>query len=122
MGNDLLPENRGDQGIRPRHTARPGNRFQPLMYPEKNVQRYQTQDQSYHGCQRQNEPNSGSLPELYDINQGYESDPVEAYDVTWSQNGAATTKASDHEKWDSASAKFIRSCSRLCSGWGGRDL
>lgn len=123
MSKDLVPEIRADQGIGPHRTKRPGNRFQP--YGTGHVPRERLPVISNSGLEiprllRQNEPNVGNLPELHDIEQASDSDPVEAYDVAWNQKAAATAKVSDYEKWDTAPAEFIRSYSGLGSGWVGK--
>ena len=123
MGKDLVPKNRGDQGIGPQRTKRPGNRFQP--YGTDHVPRERPPLISNPGLEiprlpRQNEPNSGNLPDPHNVNQGYDSDPVEAHDVAWNQKAVAKAKVSDYEKWDTAPAEFIRSYSGLGSGSVGK--
>lgn len=123
MSNGLLPEEYGNHGIGPQRTKRPGNRFQP--YGAGQVHREQPPRVSNPGLEtpqlpRQSGPKSKTPSEPYDIDEGYDSDPVEAYDVAWNQKAAATAKASDYEKWDTASAEFIRSYSGLGNGWVGK--
>ena len=123
MGNDLLPENRGNQAIGPQRTKRPGNRFQPYNaghIPRQNPPGNSNPELETPQLPRQSESDSESLSELDDIDEGYDSDQVEAYDVAWNQKAAATANASDYEKWDTASAEFIRSYSGLGSGWVGK--
>ena len=120
MGKDLVPENHGDQGIGPQRTKRPGNRFQPYGTPRERPPEISNPGLEIPRLPRQNEGNSESLPELHDVEQASDSDPVEAYDVAWNQKAAAKAKASDYEKWNTAPAEFIRSYSGLGHGWVGK--
>ncbi|CAF9919092.1 G2-specific serine/threonine protein kinase [Imshaugia aleurites] len=123
MVNGLLPGGHDSRGIGPRRTKRPGQRFQP--YGAGNVLAERALEVSNPGLEtphspRRREPDSKTPSEPYNIDEGYDSDPVEAYDVTRDQKAAATAKVSDYEKWGSASAKFIRSFAGLDGGWIGK--
>ena len=64
---------------------------------------------------------SSNVPsEPYAIDDGYEDDPVKAYDVTWNQKTAATSNGRDHVRWDTTRTDFIRSHSGFGSDCGGR--
>lgn len=123
MGNGLLPEEHGNNGIGPQRTKRPGNRFEP--YEAGHVPGQRPLGVSNLGLETpqlpgQSEPNSKTPSEPYDIDEGYDSDQVEAYDVAWHQKAAATAEASDYAKWEPAAAEFIKSYSGLGNGWVGK--
>lgn len=125
MGNGPLPEKHSNLGVGPQRTKRPGNRFQP--YGAGHVPGRRPVGVSNPGLgtpqsPKQNDPNSEIPSGPYHTNEGYDSDPVEAYDVAWGQKAAATAKVSDYSKWDTAPAEFIRSLSGLDTGWVGKRL
>lgn len=125
MGNGPLPGKNGNLGIGPQRTKRPGNRFQP--YGAGHVPGGRPVGSSNPGLEtpqspKQSDPNSKIPSGPYDTDEGNDSDPVEAYDVTWGQKAAAIAKASDHSTWDTASAEFIGSYSGLDTGWVGKRL
>ena len=123
MGKGLLPEERGNHSIGPQRIIRPGNRFQPYRAGHLLAQRpLPVSDPGLEAPQLpgQSKSKSKTPSEDYDFDEGYESDPVEAYDVLWNQKAAAPANASDYEKWDTAPAEFIRSSSGLGSGWLGK--
>ena len=123
MVNGLLPGGHDSRGIGPHRTKRPGQRFQP--YGAGNVLGERALEVSNPGLEtphspRRREPDSKTPSEPYNIDEGYDSDSVEAYDVPRDQKAAATAKVSDYEKWGSASAEFIRSFAGLDGGWIGK--
>lgn len=123
MGNSLLPEKQGNYGIGPQRVKRPGKRFQPYgagHLPGERPLGVSNPRLETPQSPRQSKVNSKPSSPSYDIDEGYDSDPVEAYDVAWNQKAAATANTSDNGKWDTAPAKFIRSCSGLEGGWVGR--
>ena len=123
MGKDLLPEERGNHGIGPQRIKRPGNRFQPYGTGHVLTERpLRVSNPGVEAAQspRHSKSKSKTPSGPYDIDEGYHSDPVEAYDVAWNQKAAAPANASDYEKWDTAPAEFIRSSSGLGSGWLGK--
>ena len=123
MGKGLLPEEQGNHGIGPQRSKRPGNRFQPYdagrvlaeRPPGLSNPRLETPQSP-----RQSETESKTPSEPYDIDKGYDSDSVEAYDVTWNQKAAVTAKDSECEVWGTAPAEFIRSYSGLDNSWVGK--
>lgn len=123
MGNGPLPEDRGNHGIGPQRTKRPDNRFQPYgagRLPAERPIRVSNPGLETPQLPRHNEARSRISPEPLDDDEGYDSDPIEAYDVTRHQKAAATANASDYGRWDTAPAEFIRSSSGLGSGWVGK--
>ena len=120
MGKGLLPE---EPGIGPQRIKRPGTRFQPYGTGHVLVERpLRASNLGLEAAQSptQSKSKSKTPSEPYDIDEGHHSDPVEAYDVAWTQKAAAPANASDLEKWDTAPAEFIRSSSGLGIGWLGK--
>lgn len=123
MGNDFLPEDHGNHGIGPQRQKRPGNRFRPYgasHVPRERPLRVSNPRLETPQSPRQSESISETPSEPYDIDEGYDSDPVEAYDVAWNQKAAATAEASNYDKWGTAPAEFIGSSSGLGNGWVGK--
>lgn len=123
MSKSLLPEEQGNHGIGPQRTKRPGNRFQPYgagHVPAERPVGVSNPRLETPQSPRQSETDSKTPSEPYDIDEGYDSDLVEAYDVAWNQKAAATAKGSDYENWGTAPAEFIRSYSGLGNGWVGK--
>lgn len=123
MSDGPLPEDRANHRIGPQRTKRPGNRFQPYgagRLPAERRARVLNPELESLQLPRQDEAGSRILSEPHDDDEGYDSDPIEPYDVTWNQKAAATANLSDYGKWDTAPAEFIRSSSGLGSGWVGK--
>ena len=94
MGNGLLPKEHGNPGIGPQRSKRPGNRFQPYgagHVPGERPRQASNPRLEIPQLPRQRGSKSKSPSEASDIDEGYDSDPVEAYDVTWNQKAAAPT-------------------------------
>ena len=123
MGTGHLAEKRDNHGIGPQRTKRPGSRFHPYGAGREPAERpIQVLNPGLEIPQlpRQSEPRSKTLSERYDIDEGYDSGPIEAYDLTRNHKAAVTASVGDYYKWDTAPAESIRSCSGFGSGWDGK--
>ena len=123
MEKGLLPGQHANHRTGPQRTKQPGYRFQP--YNTGLVPRERSRPISHPGLEtpqlpKQSEPKSKTPSEAADVDDGYESDPVEAYDVDWNQTAAVTADTSDYEKWNEAPAEFIRSYSGVGDEWVGK--